>query len=255
MTNRNEKQKKTQKEFIIAAAMLAVLLAAVVAVVVIILKTDRNQIASDVQTAAPQMPYDVPGFTMLEDVNGITFDNGLQVLCAGSYSGFYLEDGSDETVQDVLAIVVRNNSASLVEYGEVVLPCGNKTATFDFSGLPVGAAVLVQEKEQLHSSDVTSYGTPSCTQCALPGAIVLDFGSDFELHADDGVVNVKNISDRDFTGDVSVFYKNYEYGLFIGGITYRARVSGGIKAGEIGQSLQKHYWKETSTILYMAYGE
>lgn len=224
--------------------------------------------------AAPEMPYAVPGFVMNDDIYGITFANGLQVLCAGSFSGAYLEDGSDEQVTDVFAIVVKNNGGSLVEYGKIELPLSNKkTATFEFSGLPVGAAVLVQEKSRMRlvqgkdaftfvqSDSQKQLGNAKDSaafvliECALPAAIVLDFGNDFEIYPDDGVLNIKNISGRDFTSDVSVFYKNFEYGLFMGGITYRARFTGGVKAGEIAQAMQNHYWVDTSAILYMAYAD
>lgn len=204
--------------------------------------------------SAPEMPYEIPGFTVLDGIEGISFDNGLQVLCAGTFSGFYLEDGSDEPINDVLCIIVKNNGTSLAEYGQIELPLGEQTASFEFSGLPVGAAVFVQEKNRLTvDKNLKVDGAFVCKGLALPGSIVMDFGNDFELYPDDGVLNIKNISGKDYTSDVSVFYKNYENGLFMGGITYRARFSGGIKAGEYAQSMQKHFWNDTSAILYMAY--
>lgn len=209
----------------------------------------------DPSLLAPQMPYDLPGFTMLENTFGKSFNNGLKVLCCGRFSGTFLEDGSDKPIQDVLSIVVQNTGDSLVEYGAITLSAGKETAEFEFSGLPVGSAVMVQEKSGMTWSEGEKLSDIQCKSFALPAAIVLDFGSDFEIHTDDGVINVKNISATDFANDVSVFYKNFEYGLFLGGITYRARISGGIKAGQIVQSLQKHYWLDTSAILYMAYAE
>lgn len=219
-------------------------------------RKDAKKEAPQGTEAAPEMPYSVPGFAMLNGISGITFDNGLQVLCAGTYSGYYLEDGSDEQIENVLCIVVKNNGTSLVEYGQIELPLGKNTANFEFSGLPVGAAVLVQEKNRMTADSDTKTGNSFvCISAALPAALVFDFGNDFELYPDDGVLNIKNISDRDFTSDVSVFYKNFENGLFMGGITYRARFSGGIKAGEYAQSMQMHFWNDTSAILYMSYAD
>lgn len=254
MENSSKKsQKKSRNEFLIALALLLALIAAVIVIVFVLPKLNKTPAKDRQNAAAPEMPFEVPGFTMLDELDGIRFDNGLQVLCAGTYSGAYLEDGSDEQVKDVLTVVVKNTGSSLVEYGVIELPYGRKTAIFEFSGLPVGSAVLVQEKNRLTWSKGQKCKEFSCTECALPGSIVLDFGSDFELYPSDGVMNVKNISGADISGDVSVFYKNFEYGLFMGGITYRARISGGIAAGQIGQSMQKHYYDDTSAILYMAY--
>lgn len=204
--------------------------------------------------AAPEMPYSVPGFNMNESIYGTTFDNGLQVLCAGSYSGAFLEDGTDEQVTDILAIIVRNNGSSLVEYGKIELPLSDKrTATFIFSGLPVGASILIQESSRMQLGEARDKSAFVLSECALPGTIVLDFGNDFEIYTDDGVLNIRNISGSDITSDVSVFYKNFEYGLFMGGITYRARFTGGVKADDIVQALQNHFWVDTSAILYMSY--
>lgn len=255
MNDKARKNRKTsQRELLIAICLLLLLIAVVV---VIIVASNQNHTATEptAQANAPQMPYTVPGFSMLEEINGITFDNGLQVLCAGRYSGSYLEDGTDEQIRDVLSIVVSNNGTSLVEYGTISFSYGKQTAEFEFSGLPVGASVLVQEKNRITWNNGTKITDLSCSEVALPASIVLDFGDDFELYADEGVINVKNISETDFSEDVSVFYKNFDYGLFLGGITYRARITGGIKAGEIAQSLQKHYQNDTSAILYMAYGK
>lgn len=219
-------------------------------------KKNTKKQSSQGTAAAPEMPYSVPGFAMLNGIEGISFDNGLQVLCAGTYSGYYLEDGSDEQIENVLCIVVKNNGTSLVEYGQIELPLGKNTANFEFSGLPVGAAVLVQEKNRMTAdADTKTDNSFVCKSAALPAALVFDFSNDFELYPDDGMLNIKNISDRDFTSDVSVFYKNFENGLFMGGITYRARFSGGIKAGEYAQSMQMHFWNDTSAILYMSYAD
>lgn len=251
-----KKQKKNRRDFLIALVLLMALIAAVLVIVFVLPKlSSGDPTKNDPSRQAAEMPYEVPGFTLLEDVSGTTFDNGLSVLCCGTYSGFYLEDGSDEQVKDVLSVVIKNNGASLVEYGVIELPLGKQTATFEFSGLPVGAAVLVQEKNRMTDTNGIQKASFVCSQYALPGSIVLDFGNDFELYTDDGVINMKNISGADITTDVSVFYKNFEFGLFLGGITYRARVSGGIKDGEIGQALQNHFWADTSAVLYMSYGK
>lgn len=250
-----EKAKKSRIEFLIALALLLVLIAAIVVIAVVLPKAKNKASSNESARQLAEMPFEVPGFTILDEIDGTTFDNGLKVLCAGKYSGAFLEDGEDNQVTDVLTLVVQNTSSTLIEYGVIELSCGKQTATFEFSGLPVGSAVLVQEKNKLIWKDGMKHSDFSCPACALPGTIVLDFGEDFQIFTDDGVINIQNISDKDYTEDVSVFYKNYEYGLFMGGITYRARFTGGVPAGEFSQSMQKHYYYDTSTILYMSYAK
>lgn len=243
---------KTKPSSARAVRLLAVVLTLVLLAAALAGCKKDNQPENEI---APQMPYAVPGFTMLEKVPGAELGNGLSVLCAGRYSGAYWEDGSDEQVQDVLTLVVHNNGEQLMEYGEISLVVGKKTAEFTFSGLPAGSTVLVQEKNRMTATDKTNASDFSLEAYAFPGAIQLDFGGEFAIYPSDGVLNVENISGTDISGDVSVFYKHFEYGLFLGGITYRARFSGGIRSGEVKQSMQKHFRLDTGAILYMAYGE
>lgn len=256
MIKQSKNNKKNSKGHLPLWITLSVLLLVAILFFTLALPAIRRSNAERAAFEAPQMPYEVPGFTMLENVSGSTFDNGLQVLCVGRYSGAYLEDGSDEQIRDVLSIVVRNTTDSLIEYGCIEVPCGrNSSAVFEFSGLPARSSVLVQEKNRMTWSEKQKLSKALCTQIALPTDLVLDFDRDFKLYPSDGVINAENISDTDFTQDVSVFYKNFEFGLFMGGITYRARFSGGIRSGEIAQSLQKHYHSQTGAILYMSYGD
>lgn len=256
MIKQSKNNKKSSKRLLPLWITLSALLLAAILFFTLALPAIRRSNAERAAFEAPQMPYEVPGFTMLENVSGSTFDNGLQVLCVGGYTGTYLEDGSDEQIEDVLCIVVYNNSDHLVEYGSIEIPCGKQSpAVFEFSGLPAKSSVLVQEKNRMLRSDKQKYSKPICKEIALPVDIVTDFGNDFRLFPNDGVINAENISDRDYTNDVSVFYKNFQFGLFMGGITYRARFSGGIRAGAMAQCLQKHYLLETSAILYMSYGD
>lgn len=249
-TTNTKKSKKNNREFIIALLLLVALLAAIAFFAFVFPKLTTKQMPQN----EASMPYDVPGFTMLDELPGTDLDNGLSVLCVGKYSGIYYEDGTDEQVKDVLSIVVCNNGDSLVEYANIDFEVGGKTASFTLSGLPVGSAVLVQEKNRM-TWENQRCGSFTCTEFARPASVILDFGNDFELYLDDGVINAKNISGADITSDVKVFYKNFEYGLFMGGITYSAKISGGIKAEQIGQCLTNHYWQDTSAVLYMSYAK
>lgn len=209
-------------------------------------------------TAAPEiaeMPFDVPGFTMLEDAPFGKLNDYLYVSCMGVYSGTFVEDGSDEEVTDVLALVVRNTGEELVEYAEITADCGGETATFELSGLPANAYALVMEKNRRMFDDSVTLSDLFCTHCAEQHNLIFDFDKDFQIYPSDGVINLENISGRDIQSDISIYYKTFEHGLFIGGITYRARITGGIPANQFAQTIQQHYAVDTSAILYMSYAE
>lgn len=213
----------------------------------------KNDPQTEIEKAVPEMPYEVPGFTMLDTAPCGDLNKSLSVSCMGTFSGAFVEDGSDEQIQNVLALVVRNTGEELLEYGLITAECDGEAVTFEFSGLPAACSVLVMEKNRTVYDGSAEIAELSCEQMAMPVDIVLDFENDFSLYPSDGVINLENISGSDFESDISVYYKNFEYGLFLGGITYRARFSGGMEDGQMKQSVQPHYSLEKSAILYMSY--
>ena len=85
-----------------------------------------------------------------------------------------------------------------------------------------------------------------------PEAVELDsvalFQEPMELHEDvieigglEGMLNVKNISDTDISGDIHIYYKYAAQDIYYGGITFRVRIQGGLKAGELRQIPAGHF--------------
>lgn len=90
--------------------------------------------------------------------------------------------------------------------------------------------------------------------CVPAASLVEQYDADFEVYLGDGVINIRNVSGRSFAHDVSVYYKNVENGVLLGGITYRARFSG-IENGAIGQSIQSHATEAQSAVVYLSYAD
>lgn len=248
----NTKKKQSEKMKRDTWIVLGFVLLVVIALLVLFFVASKEEL-TEVEKTGAEMPFDVPGFTILEEAPYGDLNEKFSVACMGTYSGIYVEDGSNEQVTDVLTIVVKNISSDLVEYGLITVDCGGETAAFELSALPAGSCALVMERNRLAYDDAMVFSKLTCEQYAEPTNLVMDFGNDFQVYPSDGIINIENVSGRDIESDVSLFYKNYEYGLFIGGITYRARFSGGVKAGQIAQSLQQHYSLEKSAIMYMSY--
>lgn len=251
MKKTGKKQNTDKRDTLIVIGLAVLVIAVVVGAVFFFTREERTKAVS----AVPEMPFEVPGFTMLEKAPCGDVNDSLYAFCMGTYSGAFVEDGTDEQVQDVLAIVIKNVGNEPVEYGQLTAKYRGKPVEFDFSGLPATGSVLVMEKNRTVYSGSGKITDLSCEQMAMPVDLVFDFENDFRLYPSDGVINIENISGRDFEDDVSVFYKNFEYGLFLGGITYRARFSGGVKAEKYAQSMQSHYFTDRSAILYMSYGQ
>ena len=75
-----------------------------------------------------------------------------------------------------------------------------------------------------------------------------------QLQVLDGALNVVNISGADIEGDIVIYYKNAASDLLYGGITYRVRIEGGMKADEIKQIMASHFSDSGSRIMFVTVG-
>lgn len=182
----------------------------------------------------------------------IDLGEGLVVTKIASYAGLYLEDGTDEVVSGIMMIELENTSELDLQLAKITLEYGETPALFTVSNLPAGKKVVLLEQTRM-----------PYTSKAPEGARVENtvFLTAFEMHEDaleiiarDGVINVKNISGADIEKDIFIYYKNISGGVYYGGITYRARIEGGLKSGEIRQIITQHYDADGSEILMVSYG-
>ena len=181
----------------------------------------------------------------------VSLDNDLQILDVGSYTGAYVEDGSDEVLSGILMMKVFNNGEQPVEYARLTMDVNGETAEFTVSTLNPGATVVLLEKNRMAYDKNAEYGNITCENLAL-------FQEPLNLYADkisvqilDGAINVTNISQEDIAGRISIYYKNMVSGIYYGGITYRVTLEDGLKAGEIRQMMADHFSDTGSEIMFI----
>lgn len=259
----HEKQEKNRKRDSVILWLIAALIVLIIAAVVVMCVVQMSRDAAEpsqtesMQTEPTQeiepLRFDIPGFTRIDEAELTSLNGPLKVTAVGRYTGPYVEDGTDEEVTDVLALIVENTGESWVEYAELTMDCGGQTARFVLSVLPAGSSALLMETNRMTYAPGTAYRTKGEAKIAELSDRVMDFSGEFVLYPDDGVINVENVSGADHPEIVAVCYKNHRYGLYIGGICYRARFENGIAAGEIVQSIQPHYTNADSVILFMSY--
>lgn len=184
-----------------------------------------------------------------------TLDNDLEVTKLGSYTGAYMEDGSDEIVTDVMMIIVKNNGESTLQYAEITLTGDAGEAVFKFSTLNPGDSVVVLEANRKPYENGDSYSAANAEH-------VVFFKEPITLHEDklqiqplDGGFNITNISDQDITGKITVYFKDSSDGMYYGGITYRGSITGGMKAGEIKQVMSENFSAAGSTVVFITITE
>lgn len=212
--------------------------------------TEAEVIASpDESGAAISM---IAGFSADGAVRGLSFpyavaDADLTVASVGAFTGEYVEDGSDEYVQNVAALVVQNTSDKPIQYATVtVKDTEEKEYTFVLSTLPSGHSALVLEAEKQTYTKGTELSeiTAAVTECD-------------ELSKNSEKVNVsfdgeklclENLTDTDFRA-VYVRYKNYASGnVYLGGITYNATFETVAAGGEYSYE-PAHFFEGGSVIL------
>ena len=189
--------------------------------------------------------------TGIRDV-AVTLDHGIEIINIGAYTGAYVEDGSDEVVSGILMLIVKNNGEEAIEYAQIALPTDNGTAQFNASTLLPGATMVLLEQNRM------AYTGQEQADQAVAEAVAV-FKQPVGMHEDqlqlqvlDGAINVTNISGADITGDILIYYKNAAADLYYGGITYRVRIEGGMKAGEIKQIMASHFTASGSQIMFVA---
>ena len=174
-------------------------------------------------------------------------DSRITIASIGSYSGPFVEDGSDDPVSDVLSIVLTNTSEEFLQYSIITLTDGSHEAVFEVSNLPAGASALVLEKNR----------TPSNGQWTFVNDLS-SFISEASLHeelfswqAGDNFLAITGIGSETLS-QVWVYYKNTENSIYVGGITYRIAFEG-LEPGATMQKLSRHFKGDNSHVMMIDY--
>ena len=184
--------------------------------------------APQVSATVPTMPTKDPEPTYVQAGNqeGLPCDvryTPLVVRQLASYDGPYLEDGTEEELTGVAALVVENTGTIGIEYVQLVVNQGKRELVFNATYIPPRGTVLILEKNRQPYTRDTVTGCRCRT--LIPGTfdwekerILIQPGEGFSL-------TVTNLTEEAMPY-VRVFYKQHEAAadLYVGGITYSAVV-------------------------------
>ena len=170
----------------------------------------------------------------------------------GEYTGAYMEDGSDEIVSGIMMARIANTGDQDLQFCKVELTFENDKFLFEITDFPAGATVIALEKNRaLMTDEVLS--SASLENVAFFNEGMNIYADIFETSGASGMLNVKNISNSDISSDIYIHYKNYIGDIYYGGIAYRVKIEGGLKAGEIRQIMTGHYDPKNCTIVAIEY--
>ncbi len=136
-----------------------------------------------------------------------------------AYEGAYLEDGSEEAVTDVAALILENTGTIGIEYAQIILVQGGKELSFDATYIPPKSTILLLEENK------QPYSAANVTACrcrtVIPG--VFDRSERAVSIRETGLctLEVTNLTDQHL-GGIRIYYKHHEGAndLYVGGITY-----------------------------------
>lgn len=256
MSGKNKKQKSRTA---LGVLILGILLTAVVVCIAAALKIEGQNTAvgtentevraeSNVETGGDSVQIDA-----VEEVS-VDLGQGLVMTDIGSYTGVYMEDGSDDLVSGILLIAVANRGDHAVQYAEIAMPAGDGTAVFSLSTLPPGETVILLEKNRMEYT-AAEYTAAAAENVVLFTEPLSQCADKLSVQILNGAINVTNISGGDITADIVIYYKNSAADVYYGGITYRVRLEGGLKAGELRQIMASHFSADGSAIMFVTCGE
>lgn len=157
------------------------------------------------------LPYSIP-------------NKNLDILSIGQYEGKFVEDGSDDKKDNVLAIVVKNTSDKTISSGEIKLrKIGtSKSIKFIFTNLKAGSSALVMESTgEVNFNGENKYVYISSSVNTEESTSLME--DKIEVTTKDKNITVKNLTDKNLN-TVYVYYKIVTDGnCYLGGITYRAK--------------------------------
>ena len=197
-------------------------------------KNPTTIISTVTEPPALEFPYAIPG-------------TDLVIQKMDSYDGIFLEDGSDQSVTGICALVLVNKGSVGVEYANIEIAQNGKTLVFKATALPAGATIVVQE------AGTAAYSAADCTACTADVAVAEIFemsASRIEVKEnDDGSLQVTNLTNETIP-TVRLFYKfALEKGtVYVGGITYTAKITD-LGPGASQQVIPSHYAAGSSEIV------
>ena len=143
----------------------------------------------------------------------------LVVEKLSSYDGPWLEDGSEENVIGVAALLVRNTATVGIEYARITLMQNGRELVFDATYIPPKSSILLLEENK------TLYSDAPVSKCRYRTVIPGDFDlSRRYVRIEEeglGSLKVTNLT-QETMHCVRIFYKHHDLqaDLYVGGITY-----------------------------------
>ena len=184
----------------------------------------------------------------------ITTPPEQQLICAdyGLYNGVYVEDGSDQLVENVAALLVTNGSEQYLDLAKLTYDLDGEEATFMVTGLPAGTSCWVLEYSRKTATADTKF-QPVNTITSFRQEVVNTLeGVDLQFNGT--MLKATNTTDHDLR-ELTIYYKVlHEDGNYLGGITYMVNF-GDLEPGQSAEKIAGHFQPDKTHIVRIGYHE
>lgn len=169
-----------------------------------------------------------------EQKNLYEADSGkISVVSLEAVDGLFVEKGGQDEVKSTAAIVVKNNSDKILEYGTISFRVNDyERAEFVISALPAGEKCLVMETTArvLHKEDKYTVLPGSCTFSYCDASTE---SGKYKLEIEGSTLKLTNKTEAPLTAKIA--YKYYKNDMYYGGIAFR----GTFENIEAGKTMEK----------------
>lgn len=175
-------------------------------------------------------------------------EHELVCLEYSSFTGSYPEDGSGRQVENVAAMLIRNDSGKFLDYAIVVCNIGSDTGTFKVTGLPAGASVWVMEQNGITLAPEDKFTMSECKEYAFREDAIRQTDK-LSVTTSGNTITVTNTS-QETLENVCLYYKTlHSDGNYFGGITYLLGFDT-LKPGESVQKQSSHFGANAKIVRY-----
>lgn len=166
------------------------------------------------------------------------------------YTGQFVEDGRDELVENVAAVLVTNHSDNFLNFAVLSYDIDGIPAIFVVSGLPAGESAWVMEYTQLTVTDSSEFIYEDSIT-SFQDSVINDTDKVTITAEGNNLTVVNNTSE--VLENVYVYYKTiHADGNYLGGITYRVDL-GDLEPGVPVETIAGHYSEENSRIIRVSW--
>lgn len=193
-----------------------------------------NETESSTAAKSISLPYNIP-------------DTTLKITNFQPYSGLYIEDGSDRTINGVACLFIENTGDQGYELAQIHVETADGGYNFTASAIPAHSVTAVQDAEAKAFKNAAI--TDITAAASQPETFA--YADNLEVEGlDGGGIRIKNTGSETIPS-ARIFYKYYfdNMSTYVGGITYSAEIQD-LKPNEERTIYSRHYDPAAGRILF-----